>query len=242
MSRRTHPKSKQGCLSFRAWGGARKGSGRKRVGKRACLPHRRRSPLKSSEPHHTTVRLVDDVANVRRWRIFAAIVEAIAAAQRLNFRIVEFSVQDGHLHLITEASGVTALTNGVRALSIRIARAINRLLKRRGKVVADRFHARTLATPREVRNALVYVLQNARKHFQQKGIALRADWLDNFSSAAFFAGWNGVTAKAALALRGEWRSETRELPVPTRAASTWLLGTGWKRHGTISSTEVPASS
>src|SRR4051812_5098750 len=235
-------KSKQGCLDFRTWGGARKGAGRKRIAKRACLPHRKRSRLKSSEPQHTTLRLVDDVASVRRWRVFAEIVSAIRAAQRENFRVVEFSVQDGHLHLITEALDAKALANGIRGLAIRIARAVNRLLKRCGKVFADRFHARALSTPREVRNALVYVLQNARKHFEQKRVSFRRDWLDKFSSAAFFSGWNGVTAKAALALRGEWRSAGLEVASPTKSAATWLLRIGWKRHGEISATEVPASS
>jgi hypothetical protein len=236
------PRKRRRVAKGRTRGGARKGAGRKRIAKRACVPHRKRIRLKSSEPQHTTLRLVDDVASARRWRVFAEIVSAIRGAQRGNFRVVEFSVQDGHLHLITEGLDAKALANGVRGLAIRIARAVNQLLKRRGKVFADRFHARALSTPREVRNALVYVLQNARKHFEQKSIKLRRDWLDKFSSAPFFSGWGGATAKAALALRGEWGSAGLEIASPTKAATTWLLRIGWKRHGEISATELPATS
>ncbi len=238
MARR---KPKQGTLEFRSWGGARKGAGRKRVGARKCVPHRKRVALKSYQPQHRTMRLVDAVASVRRWRVFAEIVSAIRASQREGFRVVEFSVQEGHLHLITEAGGARALSNGVRALSIRIARALNRVLGRRGKVFADRFHARALSSLREVKNALVYVLQNARKHFQQKGVALRADWLDKFSSAGFFDGWSASAAKEAHALRDTWRSAGIDPKKPTRDPSTWLLSVGWLRLGRIQASEIPAS-
>ncbi len=237
MARR---KPKQGTLEFRSWGGARKGAGRKRVGARKCVPHRKRIALKSYQPQHTTLRLVDAVASVRRWRVFSEIVAAIHASHRHGFRVIEFSVQDGHLHLITEASSARALSNGVRALSIRIARALNRVLCRRGKVFADRFHTRALGSLREVRSALVYVLQNARKHFEQKGVALRGSWLDKFSSAGFFDGWNARASQEAVTLRGLWRAAGIEPKTPTRDASTWLLRVGWRRLGTIQPGEVPA--
>ncbi len=238
MARR---KPKQGTLEFRSWGGARKGAGRKRVGARKCVPHRKRIALKSYQPQHTTMRLVDAVASVRRWRVFAEIVAAINASHREGFRVVEFSVQDGHLHLITEAGSARALSNGVRALSIRIARALNRVLGRRGRVFADRFHTRALSSLREVRNAIVYVLQNARKHFEQKGVALRGDWLDKFSSSGFFEGWSARGSKEAVTLRESWRSAGIDPKKPTRDASTWLLRVGWRRLGVIQPSEVPAS-
>ncbi len=238
MARR---KPKQGALEFRSWGGARKGAGRKRVGARSCVPHRKRIALKSYQPQHTTMRLVDAVASVRRWRVFAEIVAAIHASHRDGFCVIEFSVQDGHLHLLTEASSARALSNGVRALSIRVARALNRVLGRRGKVFADRFHTRALSSLREVRNAIVYVLQNARKHFQQKGVALRGNWLDKFSSAGFFDGWNAVAAKETVTLRELWIAAGINPKTPTRDASTWLLRVGWRRLGMIQASEVPAS-
>ena len=100
MARR---KPKQGTLEFCSWGGARKGAGRRRVGARKCVPHRKRIALKSYQSQHTTMRLVDAVARVRRWRVFAEIVSAIHVSHREGFRVVEFSVQAGHLHLISEA-------------------------------------------------------------------------------------------------------------------------------------------
>src|SRR5690349_6253966 len=105
------------------------------------------------------------------------------AREVVPFQVVHHSIQSNHLHLIVEAEDRKALTSGMRSLLIRIARALNRLWKRAGSVFADRFHEHELHKPREVRNALVYVLQNLRKH---------KIWLagpDPFSSGPEFSGW-----------------------------------------------------
>ena len=232
---------KQGTLTFRSWGGKRTGAGRPRGSGRRNSPHRKRLRLKSYEPQHTTLRLVDQVSQVRRWSVFAEIVSAISNAQRATFRVIEFSVQDGHLHLLTEAESWKKLSDGIRALEIRIARAVNRVLGRTGKVFGDRYHARALGSPREARNALVYVLQNAKKHAQQRGVQVRRDWLDRFSSAGFFAGWDASSVHVAERLRAQLRVRGKPLPDPRAEAKTWLLRQGWKRHGLLRATEVPAS-
>jgi hypothetical protein len=86
---------------------------------------------------------------------------------------------------------------------------VNRLLCRRGHVWSDRFHSRMLRTPREVRNALVYVLNNFRKHVRS------ARGFDPCSSARWFDGWRGV------------RPMTTEKPM-VAAARTWLAHAGWR--------------
>jgi hypothetical protein len=134
---------------------------------------------------------------------------------------VQFSVQDNHVHLLAEATHKRALSSGIRGLAIRLARAVNRALGRRGVVWNDRYHARALRTPREVRHALVYVLMNFRKHR-----AVGAE-LDPCSSAAWFDGWR--TSPVALASG----------PRPVAVARTWLAGVGWRRHGLIDRSERP---
>ncbi len=127
----------------------------------------------------------------------------------------------------------------MRALEIRLARAINRARNRIGRVFDDRYHARALSTPREVRNALVYVLQNARKHFEQKGITVARDWLDRFSSAPWFDGWNAATAEAASQLRNAADSALALHAIPVASPRTWLLRVGWRKHGLLASSESP---
>jgi REP element-mobilizing transposase RayT len=116
-----------------------------------------------------------------RSRRSSALVRAAFAAQngRFGLRLNQFSIQGNHIHLIVEADGRDSLTRGMQGLSIRLARSLNRLMQRRGKVLADRYHAHLLRTPSEVRRALDYVLDNARRHF-----GARAAIIDCYSSAA----------------------------------------------------------
>ena len=148
------------CLPApRTWGGRRTGAGRKPTpGRRSGVPHRRRPEHVAAHPVHVTLRAVAAVRCLRSDRLFPSVRRALAASSRTGFRILEFSLQNDHIHLIAEAEHGRALSGGVRGLAIRLARAVNRALGRRGRVWNDRYHARPLTTPRAVRHALVYVL------------------------------------------------------------------------------------
>ncbi len=137
------------------------------------------------------------------------------------FRVVEFSIQNDHAHFVVEAHDKDTLSRGLRGLAIRLARTVNRVLRVRGAVWGDRYHARELKTPRAVRNALVYVLMNAKKHG-----ARVPSGIDAFSSAPWFDGFDVPLAE---------RSE----PCPVVAPRTWLGGTGWRRRGLVRADERP---
>ncbi len=200
--------AKQQPLQFRTWGGARRGAGRPRT--RGGLPHEQRQELRPCQPVHVTLRMAEHVWNLRSERSYAVIHRALEAARRrMDVRIVHFTIEGNHLHLIAEASGTRALANAVRALSIRLARGLNRMMDRSGPVFADRYHARVLRTPAEVRNAVRYVVGNHASHQARRGRPMRKGWVDPFSSA---------TVKVPRAAQGVLFAE----PV-TAAAETWLL-------------------
>ncbi len=207
------------------WGGKRKGAGRKPAGDRAGVPHRARPQHYGGHPVHATLRASPSLPSLREQPLFLAIQGAIRAASCPAFRIVHFSVQSDHLHLLLEASDRSALMSGLRGLAIRTARAVNRALCTHGRVWADRYHARPLPTPREVRNALLYVLQNWAKR------AFETVSLDSRSSACWFDGWKGPRPGWALPPEGE--------RPPVWAPRTWLLTAGWRRLGLISLAERP---
>jgi hypothetical protein len=78
-----------------------------------------------------------------------------------------------------------------------------------------------LRTPREARNAIAYVLLNARRHLARAGRApasLAA--IDPASSGRWFEGWAQAPEPSAD-------------PPAVAPARTWLLHTGWRRHGLI---------
>ncbi len=155
----TRPKAK------RTWGGRRRNAGR-----RPALPGRRRVPHVArprharANPVHVTIRAKREVAFLRAQHVFSSLRAGIRAAQRASFCVIHFSVQGDHVHLLVEANDGAALRSGMQGLTTRLARAINKALRRRGKVWADRHHRHELTKPREVRNALAYVLLNHRKH------------------------------------------------------------------------------
>jgi REP element-mobilizing transposase RayT len=102
------------------------------------------------------------------------------ASDRFGMRVVHFSVQGNHLHLIVEADGCAALSKSMKGLAVRIAVGLNRLIGRRGTVFADRYHAHVLESPREVANTVRYVLGNYRKHSRE---SLPSGWKDPFASS-----------------------------------------------------------
>ncbi|MFY9344421.1 MAG: hypothetical protein WAT39_18150, partial [Planctomycetota bacterium] len=171
-SRATNPKTgsrrgtpRQGKLPFRQHGGARKGAGRKPKAHLAGVPHRQRCAVAARHPAHVTLKLLPFLPRLRQKGEYAALRTAFAAGkERFGFRLCHYAILNDHLHLVVEAADRVALRRGLQGLAIRIARALNKLWARKGKVFADRYHGRVLTSPREVRNALVYVLGNARKH------------------------------------------------------------------------------
>src|SRR6202011_161830 len=161
-------------LDLRTWGGKRKGAGAKPAGARAGVSHRRRPALSSHHPAHITLRVLPHVWNLRSRRAFRAVGRAFASSkEREGFRLVHFSVQGNHLHLIVEARDAERLSRGRQGLATWIARRLNQLIGRRGKVFADRFHAHVLRTPLEVAHAIAYVLGNVAIHASRRGASRR---------------------------------------------------------------------
>jgi REP element-mobilizing transposase RayT len=196
-------------LGWRPRGGARLGAGRKRTSAR--MPHLSRAPSRNAV-FHITARVAPGLPSLRTARVVARIETNFRrGCERADFRLVHYSLQRNHLHLIVEAAESRALGRGVRALLIRVARAANAAWRRYGPVIADRFHHRRLATPREVRNAICYVLHNARKHL---GGPHSDNRIDPASSGRWF--WKRATDRPTVAL-----------------PSFWLLRAGWLRHGPI---------
>src|SRR5688572_32756059 len=159
-------KPRQAQFAFpNGWGGRRKGAGPKPRGARPGVSHRARAPLAARFPVEVTMRVKPGLPSLRGLREHAALRAAIVAGcERAGFRLVHYSVQSNHLHLIVEGSCRNGLSRGLQGLAIRMARALNRLRRRLGSVLADRYHHRILRSPREVWHALRYVLNNARKH------------------------------------------------------------------------------
>jgi hypothetical protein len=100
---------------------------------------------------HVTLRAREGIPSLRSARVFAVLRRSLAAAHKEAFRVVHFSVQMDHVHLVVEGDAAVALVRGVQGLAVRCAKAINRASRRRGRVWSSRYHARALRTPTEAR-------------------------------------------------------------------------------------------
>ena len=92
------------------------------------MPHDERPAHVDRHPVQVTLRAAPDIRGLRTRRIFPAVQSAIARSSSDRFRVVHFSVQQDHLHLIVEGDERVALRNGIRGLAIRIALAVNRFV------------------------------------------------------------------------------------------------------------------
>jgi REP element-mobilizing transposase RayT len=179
-------KNAQQGLPFRFRGGARKGAGRKRKAARPQVPHRPRGRFRNGALH-VTVRVRQEVWNLRTHRCFRALRRSFErGCDRFGFRLIHFSVQGNHIHCIVEAPDVVALGRAMKGLEVRMARALNKVMERRGAVFADRYHAHLLRSPREAAHAVRYALENWRVHALRDGRPAPAG-VDPWCSAAWLA-------------------------------------------------------
>ncbi len=218
-------------------GGKRRGAGHKPKGFRAGVTHAKRAELDPSKPLHITLRVVAAVAALRSEKAYRAIRRAlvVTAFNQLGLRICHFSVQRNHVHLICEADNNAGLTRGMQSFKISTAKQLNRELRRRGTVFADRYHVEILATPTQASHAISYVLNNWRKHGEHRNTAgLYRGRIDPFSSGAQFYGWSMPRWRTSLYPRGYERAAIA-------APLTWLLGVGYLRGRPISVFSVPST-
>ncbi|MBA3453565.1 MAG: transposase [Deltaproteobacteria bacterium] len=220
------------------WGGKRKGAGRPPKNKRSSERHKQRPEVKAAHPLHVTLRVEKAIGTLRRGSLYQAVRKALRTVlSRSDFRVIDVSLQDGHLHLTVEAENKMALARGMQAFEIVAARFINQTVnkesgrRRTGRVFSDRYHAKAITSPLAARHARAYVLNNWRRHRQDRGVASK---VDRFSSGVSFDGWRetgGADFLKALPVDYE--------PLPVSRPQSWLFSIGWRRHGLISVREVP---
>ena len=210
-------------------------------GKHPRVAHASRTDFPSTNPCHVTMRVMPGLPSLRDGDVAREIEAACRkGCTRESIRLVHYSVQDDHAHLIVETGGAQALGRGMKSLASLFAFAVNRGLGRKGKVLRDRYHHKVLKSPRQVRNAIAYVLLNARRHAakriaRRKSMGLRnvvplarARGVDLYSSGRWFEGWRAGRAARPSA------------DPPVAEPRTWFLRKGWRLHGLIDPSEIPA--
>jgi REP element-mobilizing transposase RayT len=226
---------RQLVFGFAQKGGPRFESGKKvgrprKPAKERGVPHGRRPLLSPLHPVLVTLKIRKGLPRMRNRACLRVVEGAIAdARERFGMRITDYSLMNDHIHLIVELDPNAAdaprgelcpqraakevLSTGMQGLTTRLARRLNKLWGRSGKVLAGRYHAVAKRTPKEVRNAKAYVLRNARHH------GLHCPAVDEASSGQWFDGWLEVLDLPPPP------------PCPVAAPGTWLGRVGWILRG-----------
>jgi hypothetical protein len=195
------------------WGGRRVGAGRK-PGNNPGLPHVRRDSFRRTHPAHVTLRIRPDLPSLRTVKIVREIERTFArGCQRPGFRLVHYSLQGNHAHLIVEAQDAVALGRGMMAIGARLARAVNRVAAF-GPVI------------------LTATITFARDRGGAPGVALSSE---RPSSCAR----RGNAVRRVDPASGYWfdtKRVSKGEDVAPRTAPPWpganrVLNTGWRRHG-----------
>ena len=247
--RRGKGRDGQGLLPFpNRHGGWREGAGRK-PGREGGVSHGRREAVRRTDPVLVTMKLLPGLPRLRRAAEMCVLRGSFEASLgRFDLRLVDFSVQGDHIHLIFEAESDECLSRGVQGLAVRIARGLNRVWGRTGTVFRERYHALHLRSRRQMYNALRYVLNNHRKH----GIPIAEGHLDPFSSGAFFEHWAEEAVRRQSRPPTGWLEPDRRRLLagvgntghpPVLRARTWLRREGWQGvRPVIGHLEIPGPS
>jgi REP-associated tyrosine transposase len=150
---------------LRTWGGKRKGAGRPRKVRREKkgATHLARAPFPGTSAVHITWRMKKRVWRLLTPRCLELLKKDLVDATKSGFRVIHHAMQANDLHLLAEADDEVSLSRGMQGLGIRIARALNRELKRKGSIFDDRFHAQLLQSATEVKHVRHYLLDHARQ-------------------------------------------------------------------------------
>lgn len=207
----------------------------KRIG---FVPHKPRDAHDRHHPVHVSMRRVERAPSFRSERIFRTILGQLARLKRRGVRVVHYSVQHDHLHLIVEGESRLDISSQMRKLFSSIALAVNDVAKRRGSLFRDRHHRVELDNPTKTRNALVYVVFNDRKHHAQNGGAISDDFFRDFDDRSSVA-WLGPEAwdeRAGPSPAWVARIRARDGDVDGHgpalsAPRTWFAQAGWRIRG-----------
>ena len=195
------------------------------------MAHDRRERFGSARAVHVTLRVRRDVRKLRTREMYRVVRGVFCdSADQGRFRIVHYSVQTDHVHLVVEAANRACLTQAMRRVTIRLALRLNKAMgRRKGKVFAERYHEEHLRTPTHVRNTLAYVLNNRRHHVSEwENRALGRLWIDPLSSAEFFDGW-AYGRQGRRPRKGD----------PVARPRMFLITQLWRRIGLIRTDFVP---
>jgi REP element-mobilizing transposase RayT len=146
----------------------------KRAGRPALhdpgIRHTERPIFTSPSSLHLTVKILRAKANLKNKMILSILKRSIMNARKMGLRVIHYSLEYDHVHLLIEAENNFILGKGMQAFGVTFSKALNRLRKIKGSVYKHRYHFRKIVGARQLKNVMNYIFSNGLKHKTSKSL------------------------------------------------------------------------
>lgn len=140
-----------------------KGAGRPAIHDKS-IRHVERERIEKLTSLHLTIKVRENKAGIKNKSVLKILHQAIKRARLKNLKVIHYTLEYNHIHLLVEAYGHKNLHQGMQSFGISLAKQINRLKSLKGAVYKHRYHLRKLSSARELKNVLHYIFNNGIHH------------------------------------------------------------------------------
>jgi REP element-mobilizing transposase RayT len=152
----------------------------KRAGRTAIhdkgIRHISREDIKKPTSLHLTIKVRENKADIKNKQILKALHHSIKRARMKRLKIVHYTLEYNHIHLLVEAEIKQLVHQGMQAFGISLAKKINTIKRLKGTVYKHRYHLRKINSPRDLKNVLHYIFNNGIHHKRTSNV------LDSYNS------------------------------------------------------------
>ncbi|MBC7430062.1 MAG: transposase [Bacteriovorax sp.] len=146
----------------------------KRAGRPAIndrgIRHIRRDRITKPTSMHLTIKVREYKADIKSKRILRALHHAIIRARLKKLKVIHYTLEYNHVHLLVEASDHKVMHRGMQALGISLSKSINKIKCLKGTVYKHRYHLKRLTSTQQLKNVLHYIFNNGIHHKRTSSI------------------------------------------------------------------------
>lgn len=134
------------------------------------IRHTHRPVFKKPASLHLTIKIAKEKSNLKNKEVLSILKRAILNSRKMGLRVIHFTLEYDHIHLLIEAENNHLLGKGMQSFGVTLSKAINKLKKTSGQVYRHRYHFRKITSARQLKNVMNYIFRNGLKHGTSAGI------------------------------------------------------------------------
>ena len=128
------------------------------------IRHIQRERFERESSFHITIKVRQEKSDLQNKMILKALHRAIMKARYKSLKVIHYTLEFNHIHLLVEAYNQEQLSNCMQSFGVTLAKMINKVKFKKGRVYKHRYHLRRLSSVMELKNVLKYIFNNGIKH------------------------------------------------------------------------------